>query len=181
MKKVFFYLSLLTFVLIAGSTSVHAQSQGQKWLNEARKGNTNAMSTRNNGNMAGQQTNYSAVDMFDTAMQYYEAKNYVEAVTWFRKAAEQGLAKAQYNLGVSYANGRGVTQSYTEAVKWYRKAAEQGVAKAQYNLGLCYYNGEGITQSYTEALKWLRKAKEQGHEGATKLVPMVEMSQALEN
>lgn len=179
MKKVFFYLSLLTFVLIAGSTSVHAQSQGQKWLNEARKGNTNAMSTRNNGNMAGQQTNYTAVDMFNTAVQYYKAKNYVEAVKWYRKAAEQGLAEAQYNLGVCYANGQGITQSYTEAVKWYRKAAEQGLAGAQFNLGLHYYKGEGITQSYTEALKWLRKAKEQGHEDATKLV--VEMSQALEN
>ena len=45
--------------------------------------------------------------------------------------AERGDAKAQYNLGVMYANGNGVTEDDEEAVKWYRKAAEQGVEEAQ--------------------------------------------------
>ena len=51
------------------------------------------------------------------------------------QAAEQGNAKAQYNLGVRYDNGLGVRQDYTQAVQWYRKAAEQGDAEAQFNLG----------------------------------------------
>ena len=46
-----------------------------------------------------------------------------EAVKWYRKAAEQGDAKAQNNLGVKYGNGLGVLKDYKEAVKWYRKAA----------------------------------------------------------
>ena len=33
-----------------------------------------------------------------------------EAVKWFRKAAEQGDASAQNDLGVMYQNGRGVPQ-----------------------------------------------------------------------
>ena len=33
-----------------------------------------------------------------------------EAVKWYRLAAEQGTADAQYNLGVRYAKGRGVPQ-----------------------------------------------------------------------
>ena len=37
--------------------------------------------------------------------------------------AEQGLAGAQYNLGLMYANGIGVPQNYAEAVSWYRLAA----------------------------------------------------------
>ncbi len=45
---------------------------------------------------------------------------------------------AQYNLGICYANGQGVTKDEAEAVKWYRKAAEQNHAMAQYNLGVCY-------------------------------------------
>ena len=53
-----------------------------------------------------------------------------EAVKWYRKAAEQGYASAQYNLGNIYGNGRGVKQDYVEAVKWYRKAADQGDADA---------------------------------------------------
>ncbi len=54
---------------------------------------------------------------------FCKEKNYSEAVKFFLLAAEQGHAKAQYNLGVCYYKGQGVQQSYTEAVKWYRKAA----------------------------------------------------------
>jgi TPR repeat protein len=50
----------------------------------------------------------------------------VEAVKWFRKAAEQGYPAAQDNLGWMYKNGRGVVQDDVEAVKWFRKAAEHG-------------------------------------------------------
>jgi TPR repeat protein len=57
--------------------------------------------------------------------------DYAEAVKWFRLSAEQGYAKAQYNLALMYANGQGVSQDYKEAVKWYRLSAEQGNADAQ--------------------------------------------------
>ena len=56
-------------------------------------------------------------------------QDYAEAVKWYRKAADQGDAFAQYNLGVMYDNGEGVPQDQAEAVKWYRKAAEQGDAE----------------------------------------------------
>ena len=62
-------------------------------------------------------------------------QNYVQAARWYRKAAEQGLAAAQYNLGVMYAEGNGVPQDYAEAVKWNSRAAEQGAAIAQGPLG----------------------------------------------
>ena len=62
------------------------------------------------------------------------AKDYVEAVNWFRKAAGQNNANSQYCLGVCYAKGRGVAKDEVEAVRWYRKAAEQNYAEAQYNL-----------------------------------------------
>src|SRR6266516_3116106 len=45
------------------------------------------------------------------------AKNQVEAVKWFRKAAEQNFAKAQVNLGVCYEKGEGVAKDEVEAVK----------------------------------------------------------------
>jgi len=53
-------------------------------------------------------------------------RDYVEAASWFRMAAEQGHAKAQHNLAVMYQNGQGVSQDYFEAAKWYRMAVEQG-------------------------------------------------------
>ena len=38
-------------------------------------------------------------------------KDLEQALSWYRKAAEQGYAKAQYNLGLNYYIGKGVTQN----------------------------------------------------------------------
>ena len=46
-----------------------------------------------------------------------------EEISQWRLAADQGDAKAQYNLGVIYENGQGVPQNDTEATKWYLLAA----------------------------------------------------------
>jgi len=98
---------------------------------------------------------------------YSEEKiSYVEAVKWFRLAAEQGVAYAQYRLGLAYYLGNGVLQDDKEAAKWYRLAAEQGYADAQYRLGLAYYLGNGVLQDYKEAVKWYRLAAEQGDASA---------------
>ncbi len=86
-----------------------------------------------------------------------------EAEKKYKKAAEQGDAEAQYNLGRCYYDGDGITQDHKEAVKWYRNAAEQGHAAAQNRLGVCYYDGEGVKQNFEEAAKWYRKAAEQGY------------------
>lgn len=45
---------------------------------------------------------------------------------WYRKAAEQGFADAQYNLGVRYYNGQGVPQDYVAAHMWFNLAAARG-------------------------------------------------------
>ena len=90
-------------------------------------------------------------------------QDYVEAVKWYRKAAEQGYVEAQVTLAYCYYEGSGVQQDYAEAVKWYRKAAEKGSAKAQFSLGACYEFSLGVGQDYTQATKWYRKAAEQGH------------------
>jgi TPR repeat protein len=58
-------------------------------------------------------------------------QNYPEAAKWFRKAAEQGYANAQYALGVCYYIGYGVTPNKAVAIKWFKKAAQQGLADAQ--------------------------------------------------
>ena len=69
---------------------------------------------------------------YDLAECYYYGtggikKDYVEAIKCYRKAAEQGHAKAQHALGELYKNGNGVKQDYIEAAKWYRLAAQQGI------------------------------------------------------
>ena len=49
-----------------------------------------------------------------------------EALRWYRKAAEQGYAKAQYNLGLMYANGHGVHQDFDLSKEWFGKACDGG-------------------------------------------------------
>ena len=75
-------------------------------------------------------------------------QDHTEAVKWYRKAAEQGDANAQVNLGVCYDKGQGVKQDHDEAAKWYRKAAEQGDAQAKAYLG-------GLTSTILYGIKSL--------------------------
>jgi TPR repeat protein len=81
-------------------------------------------------------------------------QDYAEAWIWYRRAADQGDAEAQYSLGAMYAKGKGVPQDYAEAAIWYRKAADQGVPTAQGPLGLMYAKGQGVPQDLVEAHKW---------------------------
>ena len=83
-----------------------------------------------------------------------------------RKAAERGEVNAQFNLGITYWFGDGVTKNPVEAVNWYRKAAEQGLAKAQFNLGCAYSSGTGVIKDPFEAVNWYRNAAEQGFANA---------------
>ena len=53
-----------------------------------------------------------------------------QAVAWYRKAAEQGYARAQYNLGVMYTNGEGVAQDYKQSYAWFSSAAANGYSDA---------------------------------------------------
>ena len=62
------------------------------------------------------------------------AQSDVEAAAWYRQAAAQGLADAQFNLGNLHHKGR----DEAEAVRWFRAAAEQGHLAAEYNLGVLF-------------------------------------------
>jgi len=53
-----------------------------------------------------------------------------EAFLWAKKAAEQGLAKAQYAVGYFYEVGIGTIQSPREAVRFYKLAGDQGDKRA---------------------------------------------------
>ena len=90
-----------------------------------------------------------------------------KAVSWFRKATEQGDAWAQYNLGWMYDQGEGVPQDDAEAVKWYRLAAEQGYSYAQYSLGRMYRQGEGVPEDNVYAYMWWNIAASQGDADAS--------------
>jgi hypothetical protein len=85
----------------------------------------------------------------------------VKAAKWHRKAAEQGLARAQLRLAYEYANGLGLKADHLEAIRWLRRAADQKLPDAEYQLGACYADGDGVSEDAVEAAKWYRKAAEQ--------------------
>jgi len=101
-------------------------------------------------------------DRFEDGEAAYVRGDYAAAAQLWREAAEQGNAVAQFNLGILYEQGQGVSQNYETAAKWYRKAAEQGNAQAQHNLGVQYKWGRGVPQNDSMAAQWLRKAADQG-------------------
>ena len=105
-------------------------------------------------------------EWYDTACNYYNGigteQDYEKAFYWLKKAAEQGLAKAQNYLGVCYECGRGTDKDFSKALYWYQKAAEQGDSTAQWNLGIYYEQGTGSEQDYSKALYRYQKAAEQG-------------------
>ena len=60
---------------------------------------------------------------------YYNGRgvpqDYTEALKWYRLAAEQGHAAAQFNLGLMYENGQGVPQEYVQAHMWLNLGASR--------------------------------------------------------
>jgi Sel1 repeat len=95
-------------------------------------------------------------------VQKIEQRRLMQAANAMRDRAEQGDAKAQFNLAYMYFYGTGVPKSYTESARWCRKAAEQGDALAESRMGSLYFYGNGVPQDHNEAARWYRKAAEQG-------------------
>jgi TPR repeat protein len=85
-----------------------------------------------------------------------------QGIAELKKQAAAGDAKAQYNLGVAYANGYGVSEDKSEALRWWRKAADQGYVKAEFRLGVAYDLGDGVPRDEAESVRWYRKAADQG-------------------
>lgn len=104
----------------------------------------------------------AAIADFSKGVAAYKRNDYVSALKEFQPLAEQGNAKAQYNLGLMYDSGEGVPQSSAKALSWYRKAAAQGHPDAQFNLAVAYKNGDGVPKDMASAVEWYRKAAEQG-------------------
>jgi TPR repeat protein len=110
---------------------------------------------------------------FQLGRSYSKKNNFGDAFLQFKKAATNGHALAQYNLGVMYERAMGVKEDKAQAVSWYRKAAEQGYAIAQFNLGNMIRLGQGVRSDPAEGLKWLQKAAEQGNARASLIVGLM--------
>lgn len=62
---------------------------------------------------------------------YAQRGEYGTAVYWYRKAANQGLIRAQLWLAFCYYNGKGVKKDVIGAREWLKEAASRGSADAK--------------------------------------------------
>ncbi|MGA1342875.1 MAG: peptidoglycan-binding protein [Hyphomonas sp.] len=85
------------------------------------------------------------------------------AASFLRRAAQKGIAPAQYELGKLYERGQGVEKDLIEARSLVQKAAEAGHVDAMYDYALFLAEGEGGAQSEAEVVAWFERAAERGH------------------
>lgn len=104
------------------------------------------------------------------------------ALSWYAKAADQGLPDAELALSHWYLTGTPATElgdteedkkfvlkpSEEEAFNWASKAAERGHPKAQYTLGYYWEEGIGCQADFGQALLWYRRSASQKYHRALK-------------
>jgi TPR repeat protein len=105
-------------------------------------------------------------DALDDGHTAFEAKHYKQAYALWQPLAEQGDPDAQYNIGLLYMNGLGVTKNDRTALLWFTRAGQQGLADAQYNAGVMFYLGKGVYPSNKTAVQWWELAAAKGHANA---------------
>jgi len=105
---------------------------------------------------------------FESAVAEYNAGNYIKSLDTFYALAKEGDPKAQFNVGLIYAEGKGVNRDTYQAKEWYTKAAKQGNTAAQYNLAklISATAKEGMPQTLEQVRYWYEKAVEGGRKEA---------------
>ncbi|HEY2211919.1 MAG TPA: hypothetical protein VGH62_09950 [Bradyrhizobium sp.] len=80
-----------------------------------------------------------------------------------RAAALKGDPSAAYEIGVRFAEGKGVAPNFDEAVKWYDRAAQAGVVPAVFRLGTFYEKGLSVNKDVDIARRYYLQAAERGN------------------
>ena len=80
-----------------------------------------------------------------------------------RAAAAAGDPAAEYEIGVRYSEGRGVSSNLEFAAQWFERAANQGLAPAQYRLGSLHEKGQGVKKDLNKARQLYLQAADKGN------------------
>lgn len=79
-----------------------------------------------------------------------------------RIAANKGDPGAAFEIGIRYAEGKGVAPDYAVAAKWYERAAKGGIVPATFRLGTLYEKGLGLKKDIDVARGYYLQAAEKG-------------------
>jgi localization factor PodJL len=80
-----------------------------------------------------------------------------------RAAALKGDPAAAYEIGMRFAEGKGVATNLDEAAKWYDRAAQAGVVPAIFRLGTFYEKGLSVKKDIDIARRYYMQAAERGN------------------
>ena len=88
-----------------------------------------------------------------------------------QRAAAQGHALSQHQLGMLFLTGNGVPKDGARCGQLWRAAAEAGLAAAQASMGMCHVDGRlGCHVDEEAAVGWYERAARQGHAEAADLL-----------
>jgi localization factor PodJL len=80
-----------------------------------------------------------------------------------RNAALKGDPAAAYEIGLRFAEGKGVAPDLDQAAKWYDRAAQAGVVPAIFRLGTFYEKGLSVRKDIDIARRYYVQAAERGN------------------
>gem|GEM_PF-1195518 len=103
-----------------------------------------------------------AVALYELGLQRLSANHANEGITLLRRAADGGLAMAQYRMAKLYERGEGVPADLSIARQWTERAAASGNRRAMHDLGVYFARGEGAPLDEGAAFRWFRQAAELG-------------------
>ena len=104
--------------------------------------------------------------MFEEPYYQQESEDRVRlAARYFKLAADQGHAPAQFRYGLCLKEGEGVPRDLDEAARYFKLSADQGWAPAQLEYArLCMEMGQGVPRLLGEAARYFRMAADQDEE-----------------
>jgi localization factor PodJL len=102
------------------------------------------------------------VAQYELALQRIGAGRTADGLGLLRRAADRGLAMAQYRLAKLYERGEGVPADLALARQWTERAAAAGNRRAMHDLGVFFARGEGAALDEAAAFRWFRQAAELG-------------------
>ena len=143
------------------SNSVSAQVSAQLVDSGKDKNDPNAItfSGKSNAQLLVEANAGDAFAQHELGVNYYNNGDPVTARCWFLKAAKQGFARSQNELGLLYEDGEGVEQDNEKAKYWFEQAAKNGHAGSMNNLAAVY-----MLEGHSEkAVPWFQRSADLGY------------------
>jgi uncharacterized protein len=102
----------------------------------------------------------------ELGLRYLTGRDYapdsVKAAHWIKRAADQNLLSARYNMGILQNNGWGVPWNPFEAYRHFQYAANHGMPEAQYVFGMLLTDNLIVGRNDFEAIRWIKMSADSG-------------------